>query len=460
MVKSDESLRADSHPSQQREILRLAVPAFLALVAEPLFLLADSAIIGHLGTTQLAGLGVASAALITAANIFIFLAYGTTSIVARHVGAGSARAAVSAGIDGLWLAAGIGIVVGSLVTIYAAPLCELFDASPGALTQAVTYLRVSAFGIPAMLVALAVTGVLRGLQDTRTPLVASVVGFSANIGLNLLFVYGLHLGIAGSALGTVLAQSGMAAALVVVVTGRARELGASLRPHPERVLRAALDGIPLLVRTLALRTVLLVTAWVAAGLGDVPLAAYQVAATIWTFLAFSLDALAIAAQALTGRALGAGDIASARSATRTMLVWGVLGGAILGLLVLATHSVLPALFTADPAVRSVLAAALVVVGLSQPIAGFVFVLDGVLIGAGDGLWLAVAQVVVLAIYLPLILAVRATGPSLLAGTNTTAGQGHAITALWMAFVAFMILRGLALGWRARGDAWLVTGATR
>jgi len=208
MVTSNESLPRDSLPNQRREILRLAVPALLALVAEPLFLLADSAIIGHLGTTQLAGLGVASAALITAANIFIFLAYGTTSIVARQVGAGSARAAVSAGIDGLWLASGIGVVVGALVAVYAAPVCELFDASPAALTQAVSYLRVSAFGIPAMLVALAVTGVLRGLQDTRTPLIASVVGFSSNIVLNLLFVYGLHLGIAGSALGTVMAQSG------------------------------------------------------------------------------------------------------------------------------------------------------------------------------------------------------------------------------------------------------------
>jgi putative MATE family efflux protein len=252
----------------------------------------------------------------------------------------------------------------------------------------------------------------------------------------------------------------MAAALVLVVTHRARQLGASLRPHPGRVLRAALDGVPLLVRTLALRTVLLVTAWVAAGLGDVPLAAYQVAATIWTFLAFSLDALAIAGQALTGQALGAGDIVRARSATRTMLVWGVLGGGVLGIIVLATHSVLPLLFTPDPAVQSVLAAALIVVGFSQPIAGFVFVLDGVLIGAGDGLWLAVAQVVLLALYLPLILAVRASGPSLLASTDTLTGQEHAMTALWLAFVVFMTLRGIALGWRARGDAWLVTGATR
>jgi putative MATE family efflux protein len=446
--------------AHDREILRLAVPAFGALVAEPLFLLADSAIFGHLGTPPLAALGVAGALLATAVSVCVFLAYGTTSIVARQMGAGSQRGAVSAGIDGLWLAIVIGRVVGAVVAAYAAPLCALFGASPAAVAQAVTYLRVSALGIPAMLVALAVTGVLRGLQDTRTPLIASVLGFSANIVLNLLLVYGLHLGIAGSAVGTVLAQTGMATALVLVVTRRARQLGASLRPHPARVLRAALDGVPLLVRTLALRSVLLVTTWVAAGLGDVPLAAYQVSATIWTFLVFALDALAIAGQALTGQALGAGDIARARSATRTMLRWGVLGGGVLGAFVLATHSVLPRLFTTDPAVQAVLASALIVVGLSQPISGFVFVLDGVLIGAGDGLWLALAQVVLLALYLPVILAVRATGPSLLAGVDTVAGQAHAMTVLWMAFVAFMTVRGVALGWRARGDAWLITGATR
>ena len=183
-------------------------------------------------------------------------------------------------------------------------------------------------------------------------------------------------------------------------------------------------------------------------------------ATVWTFLAFALDALAIAGQALTGKALGAGDVAGARSAIRTMLLWGVIGGGILGVLVLAAHSVLPTLFTSDPAVQSALAAALIVVALSQPIAGFVFVLDGVLIGAGDGRWLAWAQVGLLMLYLPLILTVRAAGPSLLAGTDSAAAQGHALTVLWLTFIAFMTMRVVALGWRARGDAWLITGATR
>ncbi|GGM87348.1 MATE family efflux transporter [Terrabacter tumescens] len=434
----------------RREIVRLAVPAFLALIAEPLFLLADSAIVGHLGTAELAGLGVASAALVTAAGIFVFLAYGTTSVVARHLGAGDESSAISAGIDGLWLAVGLGAVTAAAVAVWAGPISAVFGASPAALEQATTYLRISALGIPAMLVILAVTGVLRGLQDTTTPLVASVVGFGANIALNLLFVYGLHWGIAGSAWGTVIAQTGMGLALVTVLLVKARARQARLRPHPARVLASARTGIPLFVRTLALRATLLVTTWVAASLGDVPLAAHQVALTVWSFLAFALDALAIAAQAITGRALGAGDREGVRLAMGTMVRWGVWGGLALGLVLAALHSVIPPLFTSDPAVQQALGAALVVVGLGQAVAGYVFVLDGVLIGAGDGRWLALGMVITLVAYLPFILAVRAAGPS---GSAT-----RDVVVLWLAFTAFMVIRAIVLGWRARRDDWMVVGA--
>ena len=436
--------------SHRREIVGLAVPAFLALIAEPLFLLADAAIIGHLGTAELAGLGVASAALVTAAGIFVFLAYGTTSVVARHLGAGDERSAVSAGIDGFWLALGLGALTAAAVAVWAGPISAVFGASPAALEQATTYLRISALGIPAMLVVLAVTGVLRGLQDTTTPLVASVVGFGANIVLNLVFVYRLHWGIAGSAWGTVIAQTGMGVALVSVLLVKARARHARLRPHPARVLAAGRTGIPLLVRTLALRATLLATTWVAASLGDVTLAAHQVAMTVWAFLAFALDALAIAGQAITGRALGAGDRGGVRLAMGTMVRWGVWGGLALGLVIAGLHSVVPPLFTPDPAVQEALGAALVVVGLGEAVAGYVFVLDGVLIGAGDGWWLAWGMVATFVAYLPLLLAVRSAGPS---GSPT-----HDVVVLWAAFTAFMVIRGVALGWRARGDDWMVVGA--
>ncbi|GAA5160056.1 MATE family efflux transporter [Ornithinimicrobium tianjinense] len=434
----------------RREVLRLAVPAFLALVAEPLFLLADSAIVGFLGTTSLAGLGVASAVLLTAVNIFVFLAYGTTAVVARRLGAGDQAGALSAGVDGLWLSLVLGFLAAVGVALWAHPLVEVFGATPGATTEAVTYLRVSTLGIPPMLVVLAATGVLRGLQDTRTPLVAAVVGFTANAALSLLLVHGVGLGIAGAAWGTVIAQSGMAIALVLVVLGGARGLGASLRFHAAGVLRAALGGVPLLVRTLSLRAVLLLTTWVAAGLGVAELAAHQVAMTVWSALAFALDALAIAAQALTGRSLGAGDVAGTRAVTWMMVRWGVWFGLALGALIVALHRVLPYGFTTDAEVRAALAAALLVVAVGQPVSGVAFVLDGVLIGAGDARWLAVAQTLFLLAYLPMVLGVWSSGVVGVAG----------LVWLWVAFTGFMAVRAAGLLWRARGDAWLVTGAGR
>nr|WP_269813298.1 MATE family efflux transporter [Ornithinimicrobium sediminis] len=430
--------------------MRLAVPAFLALVAEPLFLLADSAIIGHLGTTSLAGLGVASAVLLTAVNIFVFLAYGTTSVVARRLGAGDLRSALASGIDGIWLALLLGVVTTVLTALLAGPIVGLFGASGAATAEAETYLRISAYGIPPMLVVLAATGVLRGLQDTRTPLVVAVVGFTANAVLSLALVHGVGLGIAGAAWGTVLAQTGMALALGLVVLRGARLHQAPLSFHPGGVLTAALGGIPLLVRTLALRAALVATTWVAADLGDPQLAAFQVSMTVWSSLAFALDALAIAGQAITGKALGASDVAGARAATATMVRWGGWFGLVLTLLLVALHRLVPLGFSSDPEVRTALAAALLVVALGQPVAGVAFVLDGVLIGAGDATWLAAAQVVCLVGYLPMLAAVH------LSGVGGTTG----LVWLWVAFTGFMALRAAGLSWRAHGDAWLVTGATR
>lgn len=437
-------------PGHRREIVRLAVPAFLALVAEPLFLLADSAIVGHLGTAPLAGLGVASAVLLTAANLFIFLAYGTTAVVARRLGADDHRGALAAGIDGLWLALLLGLLGTAVVAIWAEPVVRAFGASDSAVAQAVTYLRISAFGIPQMVVVLAATGVLRGLQDTRTPLVAAGLGFSANAVLSFLLVHPAGLGIAGAAWGTVVAQTGMALGLVLVVVRAARDLGASMTLHPGGVLRAARGGVPLLVRTLSLRAVLLLTTWVAAGLGEPQLAAHQVALTVWSSLAFALDALAIAGQAITGKALGAGDVEGARAATATMLRWGVWFGAVLTVLIVALHRVIPLGFSTDPEVRSALAAALLVVAAGQTVAGVAFVLDGVLIGAGDARWLAFAQTGFLLAYLPMVAALQ------LAEVTGTAG----LVWLWVAFTGFMLIRAAGLSWRAHGDAWLVTGATR
>ncbi|MCX5049494.1 MATE family efflux transporter [Streptomyces sp. NBC_00201] len=429
-----------------REIVALAVPAFGALVAEPLFVMADSAIVGHLGTAQLAGLGVASALLMTAVSIFVFLAYATTAAVARRVGAGDLQAAIRQGMDGIWLALLLGAAVIAAVLPTAPTVVELFGASDTAAPYATAYLRISALGIPAMLVVLASTGVLRGLQDTKTPLYVAVAGFVTNAALNAGLVYGADLGIAGSAWGTVIAQCGMAAAYLIVVVRGARRHGASLRPDAAGIRASAQAGVPLLVRTLSLRAILMIATAVAARLGDADIAAHQIVLSLWSLLAFALDAIAIAGQAIIGRYLGADDPEGARHACRRMVQWGIAVGGVLGVLVMIARPVFLPLFTNDTVVKDAALPALLVVALSQPICGIVFVLDGVLMGAGDGPYLAWAMVATLAAFAPLALLV----PTL----------GGGLTALWGAMTLMMAMRMLTLWLRTRSGRWIVTGATR
>ncbi|MFJ6705886.1 MULTISPECIES: MATE family efflux transporter [unclassified Streptomyces] len=429
-----------------REIVALAVPAFGALVAEPLFVMADSAIVGHLGTAQLAGLGVASALLTTAVSVFVFLAYATTAAVARRVGSGDLPAAIRQGMDGIWLALLLGLGVIAVTLPLAPGIVDLFGASATAGPYATTYLRISALGIPAMLIVLAATGVLRGLQDTRTPLYVAVGGFVANAALNAGLVYGAGLGIAGSAWGTVIAQCAMAAVYLTVVVRGARKHGASLRPDAAGIRASAQAGAPLLVRTLSLRAVLMIATAVAARLGDADIAAHQIVLSLWSLLAFALDAIAIAGQAIIGRYLGAGDTAGAREACRRMVQWGIATGVVLGLLVVAARPFFLPLFSSDPTVKDIALPALLIVALSQPISGVVFVLDGVLMGAGDGPYLAGAMVMTLAVFTPVALLVPAFGGGL--------------TALWAAMTLMMLTRMLTLWLRTRSGRWIVTGATR
>ena len=432
--------------AHDREILRLAVPAFGALVAEPLFLLSDSAIVGHLGTAQLGGLGVAGQALNTLVYLCVFLAYGTTAGVARQVGAGDLQGAIRQGIDGMWLA----LAIGAVLIVAGWPLIpwivDAFGASPGVAPYAETYLRVSLFGIPSMLVVLAGTGVLRGLQDTRTPLLVSIGGFSLNLLLNVVFVIVLGWGIAGSAWGTVLAQTGSAVVYVAVVLRAALRHGAMVRPDWDGLRTSATAGFGLLVRTAALRVVLIVGTSIAARMGDPEIAAYQVGFQVWTLLAFALDAIAIAGQAITGRYLGASDITATRAVTRRMVWWGIGCGVVFGLAVLVIRPWLPALFTSDGDVRNLLLASLLLVAALQPVAGVVFVLDGILIGAGDGAYLAVTTLVATAVFLPAALIVH----------RTDAG----LVGLWVAIGLWMLTRMITLSLRARGDRWMVTGAVR
>ena len=432
-----------------RRILALALPALGALVAEPLFVLVDSAVVGRLGEAPLAGLALGGTVLTTVVGLCVFLAYATTARVARALGAGSPGTALRWGVDGLWLAGALGLVLGTAVWAGAPGVVAALGAPDDAVGPAISYLRWSAPGLPAMLVVLAATGSLRGTLDTRTPLVVAASGAVLNAALSVALVLGLGMGVAGSGLGTSVAQVAMAVALGGVVVRAARRADVPLLPTAAGVTGGLRAGTPLLLRTATLRAAILVAAWVAAGLGTTSLAGHQVVMAVWGLIAFGLDALAIAAQALVGHGLGAGDERTVRAVVRRTLLWGTVAGAAVGAVLAAAGPRIATLFTADPAVHDVVGATLVVVALTLPVAGWVFVLDGVLIGAGDGPYLAWAGLATLLVYLPAAFAVQ---------TRADDGAGGLAWA-WLAFAGlFMLARAVANGLRVRGTAWTRTGA--
>lgn len=440
-----------------RRIASLAVPALGALVAEPLFLVVDTALVGHLGGIPLAGLAIAAAVLQTAVGLMVFLAYATTPLVARRRGAGDLRGAVQAGVDGLWLAGGIGLVLAAGLWAASTPVVHMFTRDPEVADQATTYLAISCAGLPAMLVVFAATGLLRGLQDTRTPLYVAGLGLTANALLNWVFIYGLGWGIAGSAWGTVAAQWGMVIVYVVVVVARhARTHGATAWPQRTGIGHVGRSGGWLFIRTIGLRAALILTVGAAATQGTVATAGYQVVFTLFSTAAFALDALAIAAQALVGDALGARNAEGARAILRRTVFWGLASGMVIGALLAALSPIVGRIFTNDPAVLAALPPALLVLGISLPLGGFVFVLDGVLMGAGDARYLAWTSLVNLAAYLPVLWVITQLTATAAPSPGPTGVAG--LTALTAGFtVAFMTVRALTLGLRIRTERWVVLG---
>ena len=390
---------------------------------------------------------MAGTVLTTSFFLFNFLAYGTTAAVARLVGARDERSAAHQAVQGVWLALGIGIVLLVLGVMFAPAAVGLFGATDAVRDNAVVYLRISALGAPSVLLALVGVGYLRGLQDTTRTLLVAVGSNVVNLVLEVVLIYGLDMGIAASAAATVFAQTLAGIVYVAIVVGNVRRAGVGLAPDARRLRALVVVGRDLFVRTGSLLTALAVATAVASRLGAVDLGAHQIAFQLWSFLALVLDAIAIAGQAMIGRSLGAGEAEEARVAGRRMVQWGVVAGLVFAGVVLAARPVLVPLFTDDLAVERLAFDVLLVVAVLQPINAVVFVLDGVLIGAGDLRYLAKAMAVSgLAVFLPAaLLVLRADGP---------------LVALWGALTLLMLARLVGNVVRFSGSAWQVVGAER
>jgi putative MATE family efflux protein len=422
-----------------REIVALALPALGALAAEPLYVLVDTAIVGHLGTTQLASLAIAATVMSTAFTIFNFLTYGTTAQVARLHGAGRDEDATALGSQALWLALAIGLIPLVVIEAAAPQIVQLMGGTGAVADGAVLYLRIAALGGPLFMLASAGQGFLRGMSNLRTPLLILVAAHVSNAALELLFVYGFGWGLAGSAWGTLVAQAGMAVAFVAVQRRAGFE-----RPHPAKMRRLARIGSEIAVRTTALTCSFLFGSAVLARIGSSSLAAHQIAFQLWIFLALVLDAVAIAGQVMVGRMLGGGDATGARAAARRMIGWSVAIGALFGAIFMALGDTIPHLFTDDPAVIDRAHAIWPLFVVMMPANGAVFALDGILIGAGDTRFLMWAMLAAAAVYVPVAL--------------LALWEDWGIEGVWWGLLALIAVRLATCGARFLGSRWALTGA--
>lgn len=417
------------------------------LAAEPIYLLFDIAIVGRLGALPLAGLAIGGLILATLSSQMTFLSYGTTARSARFFGAGDRRAAVGEGLQATWLALGLGAVIVVAVQVGAVPLVSaLAGASEGGeiADEALPWVRIAIFGVPAILISAAGNGWMRGVQDTVRPLRYVVTGFVLSAVLCPLLVYGWlgmpRLELEGSAVANLVGQ--WLAALLFLHALYVERV--SLRIDPAILRAQVVLGRDLLLRTLAFQACFVSAGAVAARFGAAAVAAHQVVLQLWNFLALVLDSLAIAAQSLVGAALGAGQLAHARSVAWRVTIFSTLASALLAGVFAVGASVIPTIFTDDRSVLDAIGIPWWFMVAQLPVAGIVFALDGVLLGAGDAKFMRNATLIsALVGFLPLIW--------------LSLGYGWGLLGIWAGLSTFMVLRLVFVGWRAFSGRWLVPG---
>ncbi|CAM4030474.1 MATE family efflux transporter [Tsukamurella strandjordii] len=428
-----------------RRIVGQALPALGVLAAEPLYLLWDTAIIGRLGALPLAGLAVGGLILATVSTQLTFLSYGTTSRSARRYGAGDTDGAVTEGVQATWLALTVGGLLLLAVQIFAGPVTRAIAGREDIAAAAESWLRVASFGIPLILLTMAGNGWLRGVQRPRPPLVFVLVGLGLSTVLCPVLVHGLagapELGLVGSAWANLAGQTVSG----VLFLGAVARAAPSLRLRPAIVRAQLVLGRDLIVRSLSFQICFISAGAVAARAGAQYVGAHQIAMQLWNFVALVLDSLAIAAQTLVGAALGAKDRIGARRLGWRVTVWSTGFAVVIAAALAASSGVLPRVFTTDPAVLDALRVPWWFLVAMIPVAGVVFALDGVLLGASDAAFLRTATMASALIgFLPLIWLSYAFG--------------WGLAGIWSGLAAFMALRCLTVVVRFSGTAWERVGA--
>ena len=428
-----------------RRILGLAVPALGALIVEPLYNVTDTAIVGHLGRGPLGGLALAATVLNLLGWTFAFLQMATTSQVAYRRGQDDSDGVTQAVLAAYVVAVALGLLVAVLVATVGPEITRVLGGHGEVQRNATTYLRISAVGMPFLLLTLAGTGHAQGHEDTRTPLRIVLIANVVNVALEVVLVYAAHTGVAGSAWGTVVAQ--VIAAALFVVSSRRRIPTSLVRPTKAEYAVLVRNGVALVIRTIALGSAIAASTAIAAQLGAATLGGHQIALQMWLLLALTLDALAVPAQVYVGTALGRADIDDAVAIGRRCLRLGLWASLVVGVATMALSPALPYVFSGDGDVRSHATIALLFCGALQPFAALAFVLDGLLLGASDFGALRRAMLLALIAFAPFAAA-------------TLADHSLGIAGIWLALTCWLAARSALLGLRWRSRQWADAGVTR
>ncbi len=413
-----------------RRIIGLALPALGALAADPLITLVDTAFVGRIGTTELAALGVNAAIFGLAFFAFNFLAYGVTPLVSQALGRGDTEQAGRVIANGLVAALALGLLVVAVLEAAAGPILDLMGATDDLGREAIGYLRIRGAAAPAVLIITLGHGAFRGYADTTTPFVVTLGLNIVNLVLDPLLIFGLDWGLTGAAVATLVAQWVGAGWFLFLLM---RRLGVSFAPSSARELLGLLKvGRDIVIRTTALLVTFTVATRVATAIGEVQVAAHQIAIQLLIFLALLIDSLAIAAQTLIARFIGEERIGDAWALSRRLLELGAIVGLALAVLLVATRSVVPAWFTSEVEVQEALKGIWLILALLQPLAALVYVWDGIVLGAADFGYLAGAMVVSMAAAVGLMALV--------------VPMEWGLAGVWWSFGVLTIVRAVTLGW--------------
>ena len=429
-----------------RRTVALALPALGALAAEPLYVLVDTVIVGHLGTVPLGGLAVASSALTSVAWLFAFLNSVTATRVAQARGADSPARIGDAVRHALVLAGTLASIVVAALIALAPAIARIYGPASDVQAAAVTYLRISAVGIGALYVSFVGIGWLNGMGRTRQTLTVVAVANVANLALEVVLVYGFHAGLAGSAWGTVIAQWGQGA-MLMTLAWRGGVLGSFRSVSPRELRRMLADGLRLGTRTATIVGVFAVSVALAARLGTRQLAAHQIGDKLFGLLALCLDALAVAAQVMVGEAIGAGDVERARLVTAHLVRRSVLIGVALGATIAALSSVLPLPFSHDTDVRSSATGVVALLGLLLVPGAVAFLYDGVCLGLGAFTFLRAQALSALAAMVPFLVALALD-------------HQLGLPFLWLGLTVWMCARAIIQHVWFRSDRWLLSVPVR